>query len=272
MIVLSNSWLSVSILDPVADAAMLGTRYCSGGSIFQVEDRARGALLCGPTYPSSYNLYDGQGMPEAFQPHLPLEPAPSTGATLLGIGIGRIDPAANAIVARCAWQTDRDGTTLRLQTTQAADPWRFTITRRIRLLARTIRSETVIENAGRHLPFQWYPHPFFPHHPSGECCRFSVPIELPENPGYELAESGFPRMKGFPWKGTHHFQLLGHPMDRPIQVLQRHPLTGLAAAACDYVPTRLPVWDNENTFSFEPYYERMLQPKERAAWSITYDF
>jgi hypothetical protein len=38
------------------------------------------------------------------------------------------------------------------------------------------------------------------------------------------------------------------------------------------VPTRLPVWGNENTFSFEPFYERMLQPKEQARWSITYDF
>ncbi len=79
-------------------------------------------------------------------------------------------------------------------------------------------------------------------------------------------------MKDFPWKGIDHFQLVGHPMDRPIQVLQRHPVTGLVAARCDYAPTRLPIWGNENTFSFEPYYERMLQPKEQARWSITYDF
>jgi hypothetical protein len=272
MIVLSNPWLSVSILDPVDDAAKLGTRYCSGGSIFQVEDPARGVLLSGPTYPTSYNLADGQGLPEAFQPHLPLEPGHRTGAKLLAIGIGLVDPAANAIVERCAWQTERDETTLRLRAVQAADQWRFTIERRVSLRGRTLRSETVIENAGRHLPFQWYPHPFFPHHPSGECCRFNVPIVLPENPGYELAENGFLRMKNFPWKGVDHFQIVGQPGDRPIQVVQRHPVTGLVVAACDYPASRLPVWGNENTFSFEPYYERVVQPKEQARWSITYDF
>jgi len=26
------------------------------------------------------------------------------------------------------------------------------------------------------------------------------------------------------------------------------------------------------TFSFEPYYERVVSPGERAAWSVTYDF
>jgi hypothetical protein len=32
------------------------------------------------------------------------------------------------------------------------------------------------------------------------------------------------------------------------------------------------VWGNRFTFSFEPYYERNLQPTESARWSMTYDF
>ncbi len=104
----SNPWLSEWILEPVDDKAMLGTRYCSGGSIFLIEDRVRGALLSGPSFLKFNNLFDGQGMPEAFQPHLPIEAGHPTGSHLLGIGIGLIDPAANAIVERCAWKTERD--------------------------------------------------------------------------------------------------------------------------------------------------------------------
>ena len=124
------------------------------------------------------------------------------------------------------------------------------------------------------MPFQWYPHPFFPLYPSGECCKMSVPVSLPENPGYELLANGFLRMKHLPWKraeNENHFLLVNHP-GRPVSFVQKHPVTSLVAASCDYVPSRLPVWGNTFTFSFEPYYERNLSPQETARWSITYDF
>ena len=279
MITLKNEQLDVSILDPVADKDRLGTRYCTAGFIFQIEDRegapARGILLSGPTFPDSYNLYDGQGAPDAFQPTLVLDQeADGTPLRVLGIGIGLIEVKANTVTERCAWDITKGDGIIRFRTTQAAGPWRYDLERTLTLRGRTIRSETVLNNTGnRHLPFQWYPHPFFPLYPTGECCKLSVPFTLPDNPGYELLENGFLRMKRFPWTGSeNHFQLLGHSGTAPVSFIQKHPVTSLVTASCDYVPTRLPIWGNARTFSFEPYHERSLHPKDVARWSITYDF
>ncbi len=278
MLSLKSESLTVSVLDPVADKDKLGTRYCTGGFIFQVEDAARGPLLSGPTYPHSYNLYDGQGIPDAFQPHLVLEEG-ADGSPLrsLGIGIGLIDQKANTVTERAAWKVTKGEGSLTFLTAQAAGPWAFTLQRRLTLQGRTLRSETLLSNTGsRHVPFQWYPHPFFPLYLTGECCRMSVPVSLPpDNPGYELLENGFLRMKHLPWKraeNENHFQLVGHPGDRPLSFVQKHPVTSIVTAACDYVPTRLPIWGNALTFSFEPYYERNLSPQDTARWSMTYDF
>jgi len=88
--------------------------------------------------------------------------------------------------------------------------------RTLTLCGRTLRSETALSNTGtRHVPFQWYPHPFFPLYPTGECCRMIVPLTLTDNPGYELLENGFLSMNHLPCKGKeNHGQLLGHSGDR----------------------------------------------------------
>jgi hypothetical protein len=277
MLTIRNDSLTVSVLDPVADKDRLGTRYCTAGFIFQIDDATRGPLLSGPTYPDSYNLHDGQGIPDAFQPHLVLDQAPDgTPTRLLGIGIGIIDAKANVIAERTAWRVSRAADSLEFETEQASGPWGFSLVRTVTLRGRTLRSETALSNTGqRHVPFQWYPHPFFPLYPGGECCRMSIPVTLPDNPGYEVLSNGFLRMKHLPWKraeNENHFQLVGHPGDRPVSFIQKHPVTSIAAAATDYVPTRLPVWGNTFTFSFEPYYERTLSQQETARWSMTYDF
>jgi hypothetical protein len=279
MYMLKSESLTVHVLDPVADKDKLGTRYCTAGFIFQVDDAARGPLMSGPTYPASYNLFDGQGIPDAFQPHPVLsEDADGSPVLALGIGIGIIDQKANTVIERTSWKVTRGDGEIQFQTAQAGPNGQlsFTLERRVTLRGRTIRSETSMTNTGkRHVPFQWYPHPFFPLYPTGECCRMSVPTTLPENAGYEVAPSGFLRMKHLPWKreiNENYFQLVGHPGDRPVSFVQKHPLTSLVTAATDYVPTRLPVWGNGFTFSFEPYYERTLSQAETARWAMTYDF
>ena len=81
MYALTNESLSVAILDPQADQGRFGTRYCTGGYIYQVVDAQRGELLSGPTYPASFNWFDGQGIPDAFNLGPLREPTASAGAS-----------------------------------------------------------------------------------------------------------------------------------------------------------------------------------------------
>jgi len=46
---IANASLTVSILDPIADQGRFGTRYCTGGYIFEVIDCQHGPLMSGPT-------------------------------------------------------------------------------------------------------------------------------------------------------------------------------------------------------------------------------
>jgi len=96
MYTLSGETLEVAILDPVADQERFGVRYCTGGYIFQVTDRSHGPLLTGPTYPHSFNWFDGQGIPDAFNLG-PLLEQPDSGPNALIIGIGECDLQARQV-------------------------------------------------------------------------------------------------------------------------------------------------------------------------------
>lgn len=268
MLVLENPRLKVHVLDPVADRARLGTRYCTAGFVFQVDDLDRGSvpLLSGPTYPDAYNLFDGQGIPDAFQPALGAD----RGGTALGIGVGLVDAKAGTVREFADWRIERREGVLAFSTRQSYEDWAFDLRRELTLVGRTLRVETRIVNVGKRLvPFQWYPHPFWPVNPDGACCRFSVPVTLPDNPGYELLPDGFLRTKAAPPAGG-WFLWVGTAADRPVEILQRHPVLGLVAAWTDYAPARIPVWGNARTFSFEPYLERVASVGTETRWSISY--
>ena len=96
MYTLQNDQLSVDVLDPIADVERFGTRYCTGGYIFQVTDAEKGPLLSGPTYPDSFNTFDGQGIPDAFN-QSPLKDAKSSDTQALIIGIGLCDLEKNEV-------------------------------------------------------------------------------------------------------------------------------------------------------------------------------
>jgi hypothetical protein len=66
VLTLANETLTVELLDPALDRDRFGVRYCTGGYIFQIRDATLGDLLSGPTYPASFNWFDGQGIPDAF--------------------------------------------------------------------------------------------------------------------------------------------------------------------------------------------------------------
>ena len=95
---LENEELSVSILDPLADHERFGTRYCTGGYIFQVKNSRLGNLLSGPTYPDDFNVFDGQGIPDSFS-HNPLRQQASDQEALV-IGITSATTFATLIISR----------------------------------------------------------------------------------------------------------------------------------------------------------------------------
>ena len=91
VLTLNNSTLTVELVDPRQDAHLLGARYCHGGYIFQVTDIDHGDLLGTPARP--YNVFDGQGIPDAFNLS-PLRevgetttPTDSTTALIIGVGL-----------------------------------------------------------------------------------------------------------------------------------------------------------------------------------------
>ena len=93
VLTLNNSTLTVELVDPRQDAHLLGARYCHGGYIFQVTDIDHGELLGTPARP--YNVFDGQGIPDAFNLS-PLREAgetttPTDSTTALIIGVGLCD-------------------------------------------------------------------------------------------------------------------------------------------------------------------------------------
>jgi hypothetical protein len=271
MYTLSNDQLQVAILDPVADQERFGTRYCTGGYIFQVTDARHGPLLTGPTYPASFNWFDGQGIPDAFNLHPLRDPATASTQALI-IGVGVCDLQQNQVEAFCEWAVTPDATTISMRTTQTFQGFALALERTVTLSARTVRSTTRLNNTGeRALPICWFPHPFYPQTETPELCRFNIPVRMPDNPGYLMAENGFIARKTWP-SPRGFYQALDHDAQTNLVVLQRHPALGMVAATCSYIPTFFPIWENQHTFSWEPFFERTLAAGQATTWGIDYDF
>jgi hypothetical protein len=271
MYTLSNDELEVALLDPVADQARFGPRYCTGGYIFQVTDSRHGPLLTGPTYPESFNWFDGQGIPDAFNLHPLRDPAAASPLALI-IGVGLCDLQQRQVQEFCSWEVSAGAARIGMQTAQSFQGYALELQRTVGLASRTVRSATRLKNTGRlPIPVCWFPHPFFPQPQTPELCRLSVPVQLAENPGYELTASGFISRRAWPTQQG-YYQALDHSAQTALVVLQRHPLVGLVGASCSYAPSFFPIWGNQHTFSWEPFFERTLAPGQETSWEIAYDF
>jgi hypothetical protein len=270
MYTLANHQLTVSVLDPLADQERFGTRYCTGGYIFQVADHQLGDLLSGPTYPDSFNVFDGQGIPDAFNLS-PLRDPYSADPTTLIVGIGLCDMKANRVLQFCAWEATCQADQVRLVTEQRFEDHALRLERTITLIERTVRSEIRVVNLSKgFLNLRWFPHPFYPHPVADELFRVNFPVSFAETPGFELAPNGYIRRKTSPWKGGQ--TKLDHAGDTRLVVMQRHPKLGLVTATCSYAPDFFLIWGNTHTFSWEPYLERSLLGSQEYTWSIDYDF
>jgi len=270
MIDLANDQLTVTLLDPESDRDRFGTRYCTGGYIFQIADRKVGDLLSGPTYPEDFNTFDGQGIPDSFNQQ-PLRDQDSPGSEALIVGVGRCDLEKDEVLAFDEWTVSAESDHVLFSTTQTFQSFELELKRRVSLHGRTIRSSTTLSNPGKRIPLRWFPHPFYPHPDTDELCRFNIAVSFPENEGYALSESGFIRRSQSPWESG-YFQALDHDATQPLVVLQKHPGIGLVGATTSYVPGFFPIWGNANTFSWEPYLERTVPAGQTMTWWIDYEF
>jgi hypothetical protein len=281
MFKLENSALSAKILDPIADKHLLGSRYCAGGYIYQIQDRNKGDLLAGPTYPDGiYNSFDGQGAPEVFITALNDDNAkvgedvvvPGVGVVLRTSPITPFHVRDNPVVKEFAqWDVLQAAGEIIMRTRQVFEKWDLYLLRSVSLDNRTITSKTVLFNKGTmQCPLRWFPHPFFPYPKDHVACRFGFPVSVPQNPGFFLNEQGIVALRrAYDWKKG-FYQPLVMEKKELFSAVQIHPLVNSVSVTCDYSPSILPIWANQRTFSFEPYLEKQIQCGEEFSWKIEY--
>lgn len=273
MYCLKNASLQVEVLDPLADQDKFGVRYCTGGYIYQVTDPTWGKLLSGPTYPDSFNWFDGQGIPDAFN-WAPLRTAQNNDSEVLIIGIGLCNLLNNQVKTFCDWQVEAASEQLKFTTEQVFAEHALQLIRTLSLKGRTLRSHTQLTNQGASfIPISWFPHPFYPQpKKSAELCLFNLPMQLSsENPGYEFAANGFIQRKNEPDQKGFYLPLT-HQAQQALSILQRHDQLGLIGASCSYLPSYFPIWGNRNTFSWEPFFQNIAAPGQSLSWWIDYHF
>jgi hypothetical protein len=279
---LEDGDLTVSVLDPATDTPRLGSRYASGGYVWQVTDARFGKLLSGPCYPDPEPPpFDGQGLPEVFEVALGQDTA-RVGDDVWVIGVGRVRRESPvrpfhvrdnpSVVERAVWSVEHSKGSITMRSHETFSGFELELVRKVSLDGRTVTSETTLRNLGnRELPVRWFAHPFFPW-ADAECLRFSLQTELPENPGFNTNDRGFIERKLAPdWKRG-CYVVPRTTLGGELQVTQRHPTLGSLSVKCRFPLAWLALWGNDKTVSFEPFHATALTPGATSTWGIEYRF
>lgn len=279
MLHLANAELTLDLIDPAAEHARLGPRFCWGGYIWQVHDKQVGTLLTGPEWPvTTPTPHNGQGLPESFR-HSTTEGQPLLwdGAVGLAPGSGVLGRDADgnvAVTKPCVWQVDIKSDRAVFRTSQTAGRWAYDLERTIELRGRTIVSRSRLTNRGAAtLQLEWFAHPFFALESNGKLTATLPPgTSLEENPGYALGNNQLTFKRAF--VGLHDGCLvhLALPAKQNFQVTLTHPKLASVRFAADFVPFKCVLWANGNTLSFEPYLALDLAPGASREWTLRYDF
>jgi hypothetical protein len=279
MIELSNAELRVDLLDPVADASRLGPRFCWGGYIWQVHDNIVGPLLSGPEWPSpTPSAFNGQGLPESFR-HRTLDGHPLTwrGDRGVALGAGEISAAHDGqsrVIVPCTWEMTRRSETIEFSTTHTAAGFSYSLSRRIEIAGRAVRSLTRLTNLAREpLVLEWFAHPFFMLVDGTVRAEIRPDAALPENPGFELTAGRITQKRRFTSVSDGH-------MDRglrlasgvPLRATFAHPTLTDVIFETSFAPDACVIWGNDRTFSFEPYLSLNLGSGETREWVLRYGF
>src|SRR5690606_4299473 len=226
----------------------------------------------GPTYPEAFDWFNGQGIPDSFAA-TPLHPRRGDDPSVLVLGVGLCRRDLSQVIRFDEWTVEsRGGNTVINAVTHRTDDMEIRISRTVVLLERTVISSTTVTNSGDdQFTFTWFPHPFFPPTPSAELVCFSASVSIPEGAPSELKKNGF-ISRSRELSGEGDYAALAHESVRGMTIMQRHPQLGLVAAQIDFVPSLLPIWGNDRTFSWEPHHDRSLAAGESSSWEISYHF
>lgn len=282
MLTLADGALTASVLDPTADTARLGARYCAGGYVWQVTDAVLGDAFAGPCFPDAEPPpFDGQGAPEVFEIALGQHEA-ALGEEVHVIGVGRVRRESSvrpfhvrdnpSITERVAWDVATGPNTLRFRTHARFGDFAYALARTLELRERTLTSSTTLRNLGaRVVPLRWFAHPFLPW-ASARVCRLSLEYALPDGAALVTDHDDFiARRPDSDWsRGNYVVPRVA--LGGRLAVEQLHPTFGSVRARCDFPLGGLALWGNERTFSVEPFFQTLVDPGAEARFAVAYDF
>lgn len=279
MLTLTNDQLRIDVLDPTADADLLGPRFCAGAFVWQIHDAKAGPLLSGPEGPEPRpDPFNGHGLPEACRDRARSgQPWLWEGDEGFAPGVGTLGkgPEGVVITRPGTWHLDIGPARAEFRSRHVAAGYAAELTRTLTLEGRTLRSHSRLTNTGRKpMELEWFAHPFFAlDDDGGIAVKLPASATLPADSGFTLASNILRGARHYVGKDDGAFTLPDGLTEQPLDVNIGHPaLAGGIQFSTDFVPSECPIWMNGFTFSIEPYQRLSLAEGVTREWQLNYTF